>query len=477
MKRLLALVLAFMLAFSAPASATISTLQSSSIQYGNSSQTQFYVSFPVVAASDVSVVYTNATGQATTLTPSQYLVTIFPPVTGQIWSTSASVSYPLVGPAIAAGTSLTISRVLPLTQNTVLSNQSAFYPKVVEAALDTNTMELQQVSARTGQMRGSWITGTTYNFGDIVVDGINGNNTGNIYVAALSNLSTVWATDLANGDWSLALNVQGIINTNPSIANNYLFANISGSAAAPVGVAASAFLDSAFGSTQGGILYRSGSAWSFLGPGTNGQFLKTLGAAANPVWASAIGSGTVTSVATGSGVCGGTITVTGTVSLCTVANNSLLANASGGTAAPTATTLSAFLDSVLGSTQGSIIYRAGSLWAKLGPGTAGQVLTTNGAAQNPAWVGAFTASQNGYTTLPGGIILEWGYVNGQASGAAVITLPLTFPNNFWVVTLTSRTADGTATSNNYATQIDNSTFTLGNKQSANASFGWMAIGN
>lgn len=36
---------------------------------------------------------------------------------------------------------------------------------------------------------------------------------------------------------------------------------------------------------QGDVLYRGASAWAALAPGTSGQFLKTLGASANPVWA------------------------------------------------------------------------------------------------------------------------------------------------------------------------------------------------
>jgi hypothetical protein len=36
---------------------------------------------------------------------------------------------------------------------------------------------------------------------------------------------------------------------------------------------------------QGDVIYYSGSAWARLGAGTSGQFLKTQGAAANPVWA------------------------------------------------------------------------------------------------------------------------------------------------------------------------------------------------
>ena len=39
--------------------------------------------------------------------------------------------------------------------------------------------------------------------------------------------------------------------------------------------------------TQGDILYRDGSGLARLAAGTSGQFLKTQGAGANPVWASA----------------------------------------------------------------------------------------------------------------------------------------------------------------------------------------------
>ena len=39
--------------------------------------------------------------------------------------------------------------------------------------------------------------------------------------------------------------------------------------------------------TQGDILYRDGSGLARLGAGTSGQFLKTQGAGANPVWATA----------------------------------------------------------------------------------------------------------------------------------------------------------------------------------------------
>lgn len=61
---------------------------------------------------------------------------------------------------------------------------------------------------------------------------------------------------------------------------------------------------------QGAIFNKSASTgWGTLAAGTSGQYLKTQGAAADPVWAAA-----VTSVATDACLSGGTITGTGTLS-------------------------------------------------------------------------------------------------------------------------------------------------------------------
>jgi len=70
----------------------------------------------------------------------------------------------------------------------------------------------------------------------------------------------------------------------PSIANNKVLANISGALAPPVGTDLTALIDSAISAVQGGILYRSASAWVALAAGTAGQFLQTKGAGANPLW-------------------------------------------------------------------------------------------------------------------------------------------------------------------------------------------------
>ena len=51
-------------------------------------------------------------------------------------------------------------------------------------------------------------------------------------------------------------------------------------------------------------------------------------------------------------------------------------------------TLSEVLDFIGSAAQGDILYRDGSAWARLGAGTSGQVLKTQGAASNPTWAAA-----------------------------------------------------------------------------------------
>lgn len=93
------------------------------------------------------------------------------------------------------------------------------------------------------------------------------------------------------------------------------------------------------GLAQGNILYYNGTSWIVLAPGTNGYFLKTQGAAANPIWAS---------------VPGGTLASLTDVDLTGIA-------------------------------QGDVLYYNGTDWVVLAPGTNGYFLKTQGAAANPVW--------------------------------------------------------------------------------------------
>lgn len=83
--------------------------------------------------------------------------------------------------------------------------------------------------------------------------------------------------------------------------------------------------------------------------------------------------GTVTNVATGTGLTGGPITTTGTLSLAQIANLRLLANVSGGAAVPSANTLTAILDAIISSTNGAMLQRVGGVWTAA---LRGQILGT-----------------------------------------------------------------------------------------------------
>ena len=181
----------------------------------------------------------------------------------------------------------------------------------------------------------------------------------------------------------------------PSIGSNSILSNITGGTTTPLANSLTAIIDSAIDNTQGDILYRSGTVWTALNPGTSGQVLTTAGASANPSWTTVTGTGTVTSVATNNGITGGTITTTGTIGLATIATGNVLANTSGGSAVPTANTPTKVLD-VIGATEGDVLYRGASVWTALAPGTNGQFLQTTGAGSTPQWASA-VASLNGQT--------------------------------------------------------------------------------
>ena len=86
-------------------------------------------------------------------------------------------------------------------------------------------------------------------------------------------------------------------------------------------------------------------------------------------------------------------------------------------AAQMTTNLSAAVDSAFGSTQGSILYRGASSWAALTPGTAGDVLSTNGAGANPSWV---PQSGGGGGGLPPFYVNPQAISNNGNGGPAVV---------------------------------------------------------
>lgn len=167
-------------------------------------QTSFAFSF----VGDSAAVITVSTVISNIITPllsSQYTLNLNAAQPNQLWGVGGSVTYPIVGSPLATGSYLLIQRILPLTQQVSIRNQGNVYPQVTEQGLDILEMQIQQLNSKTTQFRGTWATNTVYNVGDIVQDGLNGNNTLNYYICQTGNTSSVWATDLANGDWVISV--------------------------------------------------------------------------------------------------------------------------------------------------------------------------------------------------------------------------------------------------------------------------------
>jgi hypothetical protein len=101
------------------------------------------------------------------------------------------------------------------------------------------------------------------------------------------------------------------------IPDNTILGNISGVSALPYDNTLSQYLDYAFSNTQGAVIYRGPSSWQALAPGISGQVLSTQGSAADPIWRSTPGTGTVTSITAGTNLSAtpaNPITASGTIS-------------------------------------------------------------------------------------------------------------------------------------------------------------------
>jgi len=145
----------------------LSSTQNYVVYQGNGATTSFPFNFIIPNAGSlvVSITNNNVNPPTTTILASnQYTVTGLG-TTNEFISGSGSggaVTYPVSGSPLAAGYSITIQRIVPLQQNTSLSNQGAFYPQVVEAALDYLTMAVQQIAAGTSgtsPVLPAWISG------------------------------------------------------------------------------------------------------------------------------------------------------------------------------------------------------------------------------------------------------------------------------------------------------------------------------
>lgn len=165
----------------------------------------------------------------------------------------------------------------------------------------------------------------------------------------------------------------------------------------------SAILDNQFSPAQGAVIYRGATSWTALAPGAAGQALLSGGAAANPYWANTSGTGTVTSITAGSGLSGGTITGSGTISI-----SAPISVANGGTGNTSLTQYAVMIGNAASAVQFSA------------PGGAGTCLISNGVSAAPTFqacvgTGTVTSIATG-AGLTGGTITTSGTVAVATNG-------------------------------------------------------------
>jgi len=99
----------------------------------------------------------------------------------------------------------------------------------------------------------------------------------------------------------------------------------------------------------------------------------------------------------------------------------LLARKSAGAGDPEEASLSEVLDFIGSATRGDILFRGASAWARLPAGTAGNILTTQGAAADPTWGAAPSGSAGKHTLWVPASAMVSRATNGSAPGTIETT--------------------------------------------------------
>lgn len=109
--------------------------------------------------------------------------------------------------------------------------------------------------------------------------------------------------------------------------------------------------------------------------------------------------------------------------LATIADATILANTTGGASVPVATTLTAILDDMMGSTRGQVLRRGTSAWEALTLGTSGYIFKSDGT--DAAWAAATDvglpsqSGNSGKVLTTNGTSSSWGALAPTAYGTAL----------------------------------------------------------
>lgn len=118
------------------------TNSSNKITYiGNGLTTKFPFSFKIFKTSDLQVILTNIESGTDTILTTNYTIDI----------ANSYVTYPITGTPLTSTNKITLFRKVPITQETILPNQGAYFAKTVENALDKLTIVEQQLYDEIGR--------------------------------------------------------------------------------------------------------------------------------------------------------------------------------------------------------------------------------------------------------------------------------------------------------------------------------------
>ncbi len=133
---------------------TVPTNDSREQYLGNGATTVFPYAFKIFEGADLEVYLTEADGTQTLLV----LGTDYT-VTGAGNEDGGSITYPVIGDPLDDDETLTILRVIDITQETDMRNQGAYYPETIEDEFDRSRMIDQQIQEQVNRSMVSRVTG------------------------------------------------------------------------------------------------------------------------------------------------------------------------------------------------------------------------------------------------------------------------------------------------------------------------------
>jgi hypothetical protein len=137
---------------------TITSAQLSVTWSGNGLTQVFNYPFLIPSPGQCSLVYTDAEGNQTAVSAGNFSIS------GTGNAAGGTLAYPISGSPIAAGTSLTLTRVVPYQQAFHPPAQGPIYPPSLEGALDALAMQIMQAASFLGEFEINGKTVTSANF-------------------------------------------------------------------------------------------------------------------------------------------------------------------------------------------------------------------------------------------------------------------------------------------------------------------------